>query len=272
MAQTVETHYDNLRVMRDAPLADIKASYRLLAQKYHPDRNPAPDAMHKMQMINKAWDVLSDPERRARHDSWIAHQERRVAAPPVRSAPVAAPEPEHWQARFAVRVAAVSALALVVLIAGAFLINAARVNDEDDDSPVAGQAAQPGRAEHGYVFADNGTFLKGPVSFDIDNTSGRHDVEVRLYRDDGREAHRMFVHSGRSYALNYMRYGHYTLRYKVVVDGAERAFQARQVFALVQTPEEAREGRYNEINPIRTTHFRIVNGPENADEIALHQF
>ena len=33
------THYDNLKVSRDAPIEVIQAAYRSLARKYHPDRN-----------------------------------------------------------------------------------------------------------------------------------------------------------------------------------------------------------------------------------------
>ena len=77
VAQSIPTHYDNLQVERNATVADIKASYRALAQKYHPDRNRAPEALSTMMLINQAWDVLRQPERRARHDHWIASQEHK---------------------------------------------------------------------------------------------------------------------------------------------------------------------------------------------------
>lgn len=73
------THYDNLNVARTADIAVIKAAYKALAQKYHPDRNPDnPNAERIMQIINKAYEVLSDPIRRAEHDKWIDEQERRA--------------------------------------------------------------------------------------------------------------------------------------------------------------------------------------------------
>ena len=64
--------------MPDAPVEVIKASYRVLSQKYHPDRNQDPEALRLMKAINQAWDVLSDPERRSTHDRWIAEQEQRA--------------------------------------------------------------------------------------------------------------------------------------------------------------------------------------------------
>lgn len=73
----IRTHYDNLGVVRNADIAVIKAAYKALAQKYHPDRNPDnPDAQRIMQIINKAYEVLSDPIKRAEHDRWIDEQEK----------------------------------------------------------------------------------------------------------------------------------------------------------------------------------------------------
>jgi curved DNA-binding protein CbpA len=71
------THYDNLKVARNAPLEVIRSAYRALAQKYHPDRYPdSAEATRIMGIINEAYAVLSDPQRRAHHDRWIAEQER----------------------------------------------------------------------------------------------------------------------------------------------------------------------------------------------------
>jgi len=71
----VHTHYDNLKVAHDAPIEVIKAAYRALAQRYHPDVNPSPDAARIMKVLNEAWEVLGDSNRRAQHDQWIAEQE-----------------------------------------------------------------------------------------------------------------------------------------------------------------------------------------------------
>lgn len=71
----IHTHYDNLKVARNAPLSVIRAAYKALAQQYHPDKNPSPDAKRVMQLLNNAWEVLSDEARRAEHDAWIAEQE-----------------------------------------------------------------------------------------------------------------------------------------------------------------------------------------------------
>ena len=71
----IHTYYDNLKVTRDAPIEVIRAAYKALAQKFHPDRNPKGDTTRTMQLINEAWETLSNPELRRKHDTWIREQE-----------------------------------------------------------------------------------------------------------------------------------------------------------------------------------------------------
>lgn len=73
----IHTHYDNLQVPYTATDAEIRQAYRRLSRKYHPDLNPDPDAHRIMQLVNRAYDVLSDPRKRAEHDFWIEAQRRR---------------------------------------------------------------------------------------------------------------------------------------------------------------------------------------------------
>jgi curved DNA-binding protein CbpA len=79
MAQ-VHTHYDNLKVTRNAPPEVIRAAYKSLSQKFHPDRNPEnPNATRTFQLISQAYEVLSDPLKRRDHDNWIANVEAQAA-------------------------------------------------------------------------------------------------------------------------------------------------------------------------------------------------
>jgi len=62
-------YYKILGVERNASPEEIKRTYRKLAMKYHPDRNPGnKQAEEKFKEINEANEVLSDPEKRARYD------------------------------------------------------------------------------------------------------------------------------------------------------------------------------------------------------------
>lgn len=91
----LHTHYENLKVARSAPTEVIRAAYRALAQKYHPDVNATPGSARVMQLLNEAWEVLSDPRRRAEHDAWIAEQEAAFgrAQPPRGTDPVGSSPP-----------------------------------------------------------------------------------------------------------------------------------------------------------------------------------
>jgi hypothetical protein len=72
----IHTHYDNLKVSRMAPQEVIRAAYKALSQKYHPDKNPGDEkAARIMAILNSAYETLSDPHRRKEHDEWIASEE-----------------------------------------------------------------------------------------------------------------------------------------------------------------------------------------------------
>jgi len=58
----------DLGVSRDADKEEIKRAYRRLARKYHPDVNKDPGAEERFKEINLAYEVLSEPETRARYD------------------------------------------------------------------------------------------------------------------------------------------------------------------------------------------------------------
>lgn len=72
----VRTHYDNLKVARDAPPEIIRAAYKALSQKHHPDRNGSTsESQDIMKIINASYTALANPESRRRHDLWIRQQE-----------------------------------------------------------------------------------------------------------------------------------------------------------------------------------------------------
>lgn len=63
--------YEVLSVSRDANDQELKTAYRKLAMQYHPDRNPDdPTAEEKFKECSEAYQVLSDPEKRAAYDRY----------------------------------------------------------------------------------------------------------------------------------------------------------------------------------------------------------
>lgn len=76
----IHTHYDNLKVARKAPQEVIRAAYKALSQKYHPDKNQGDaQAARIMAIINTAYGILGEPARRKEHDDWIAAEEWEIA-------------------------------------------------------------------------------------------------------------------------------------------------------------------------------------------------
>jgi DnaJ-class molecular chaperone len=68
-AMDYKDYYKILGVERSASADEVRKVYRKLAMQYHPDRNPGDKgAEDKFKEINEAYQVLSDPEKRARYD------------------------------------------------------------------------------------------------------------------------------------------------------------------------------------------------------------
>jgi curved DNA-binding protein len=79
-------YYTTLGVAKNASQEDIQRAYRKLARKYHPDVSKTPDAEEKFKDIGEAYEVLKDPDKRAKYDrygaAWKAAQQGGGAPPP----------------------------------------------------------------------------------------------------------------------------------------------------------------------------------------------
>lgn len=63
-------YYEVLEISKNATEKEIKTAYRKLAMKYHPDRNKDADAEEKFKEISEAYEILIDPEKRAKYDKY----------------------------------------------------------------------------------------------------------------------------------------------------------------------------------------------------------
>jgi len=216
----LRTHYDNLKVVRDAPDFVIRAAYRTLSQNYHPDKNPGDDRATKvMAVINQSYEVLSDPLRRREHDEWIAREEARLRSQANPQPPIPPREPQLQRTakserslfirilmlplvlfgKFFLAVPQLGALAL--LLGGFWLWDALTPDRPPAPGPKPYQAEAPARqasvpdrrayvrpasAPNGRPWPGSAGYIKG---YPIDNDGGYSEVTV----DNGQNDSDVFV-------------------------------------------------------------------------------
>lgn len=113
------THYDNLKVPRDASTEVIRAAYRELIQQYAANQSPSADANRQMKTIHNSYSILSNPIQKNKYDQWLLEQEPARAelkmtadtAPPAKTSGPHAPPREPIKS--SVRSANAPALKLV---------------------------------------------------------------------------------------------------------------------------------------------------------------
>jgi molecular chaperone DnaJ len=98
MATTTKTdYYELLGVPRKSPVKEIRAAYRKLARKYHPDLNPGDkSAEEKFKQIQEAYEVLSDTKKRQMYDQFGFNVPGPGGGPPPGAGGGGSPEDIHF--------------------------------------------------------------------------------------------------------------------------------------------------------------------------------
>lgn len=86
MAVEFKDYYATLGVPKTATEKELKAAYRRLARKHHPDVNPGdPSAESKFKELNEAYEVLGDPDKRRKYDelgaNWKQYEQQGAGGP-----------------------------------------------------------------------------------------------------------------------------------------------------------------------------------------------
>ena len=139
---TVKSLYDILEISPAASEEVIKAAYRALCSRHHPDKNTgAPSATRAMTAINRAYAILSDPIRRKAYDAWLttgsatARRARRAAR--TAEAPVRAIKPALNKTRAAATERAHLTFASSLSVLVAILVMVAMIYELSPSGPAA---------------------------------------------------------------------------------------------------------------------------------------
>lgn len=81
----MKDHYSALGLQPSATLADIKKAFRQQAALHHPDRSAAADAAARFRLVQVAYEVLSDPDKRKAYDD---NRQRNLLDSPIDTARV----------------------------------------------------------------------------------------------------------------------------------------------------------------------------------------
>ena len=118
------TYYDFFGVRQNASAEQIRAAYLWLMKQHHPDRLDHIDRQRAADfaaILNRSYDVLKDPLKRARYDAWLARDVEKSSSTRVRRALLAGETRRRREKKWdgSSKAAAGLAAAIVLLIAGA---------------------------------------------------------------------------------------------------------------------------------------------------------
>lgn len=294
--QLLQTHYDNLKVTRNAPPEVIRAAYKTLSQRFHPDRNPGnPEAARIMTIINASYEVLSNPEKRRAHDQWIAEQERgatdvdaaarrssqstshartsQPAASPVRGLEVAGHLGSYW----------------FLYLLGGFVFYLAFLDKPSPPPPgpkpyqstlrapppepawVRPDSAPNGRpwpTAAAYVRGYQRLHADGLSTVTVDNSRNDSDVFVKLVSLEGPQAYpvrQFYIPAYGTFTISKVDAGRYDVRYRDLGSGA---LSRSEAFELEEIPTQ----RGTQFSNITMTLYKVQDGNMQTYRLSETEF
>lgn len=274
----IHTHYDNLKVSRNAPPEVIRAAYKTLSQKFHPDRNPGnAEAARIMAIINTSYEVLSNPEKRQEHDLWVVQQERAFAqaTKPNNQSRQQTPTPPSVPKASANGVIAHVLRNWHLYGIAAFFVWIWATDKpstpplgpkpyQADPAPVRSEYIRPSTAPNGQLWPVSAGYVEGYrrlhtnglSTVTIDNSRNDSDVFVKLVSLDSAQAYpvrQFYIPAFGSYTLNKVTAGNYDIRYRDLGNGA---LSRSEAFILEEIPTH----NGTQFSNITMTLYKVSNG------------
>jgi curved DNA-binding protein CbpA len=288
MPKQFRTHYDNLKVARDAPKDVIAAAYRALSKRLHPDVNRIdPKAAESaMRIVNQAYEILSDPIKRKSHDDWIANQESSSAAPNQSETDVPVTQPHLSTSRMEPIIEHLSRTWGWYLILGGLAVSTmldfgSRPSPSGlptyDPSPASDTGVQasavasegtaftrPAKAPNGSDWPSRAAYIQGYSiaradglsKLTIDNASNSTDMFVKLVALDSTRTspiRHAYIPAYQSFTMNDIRVGRYDVRYMDLTSGA---LSRSEEFELQEIPNAGGV----QYSVTKMTLYKIDNG------------
>ena len=292
----MHTHYDNLKVARNAPPEVIRAAYKTLSQKYHPDRhNGDKNASKVMAILNTSYEVLSDPVKRRAHDLWIAQQEsgaaQRTSASSPEPAPRPQPPPPPSQPRSRVRPLLLHVARYWLLYGLGGLMAWGALSDPSpppagpkpynqtptvQTDPEPPKYVKPTSAPNGELWPTGADYVSGYEqlnagglsSVTIDNSQNDSDVFVKLVSLAGAEAYptrQIYIPAFGKFTAERAAAGSYDIRYRDLDTGG---LSRSDAFTLEETPTDGG----TQYSTITMTLYKVQNGNMQTFPLAESEF
>jgi hypothetical protein len=253
----VKTHYDNLKVARDASDDAIRAAYWSLTEKYNPSRHPgSAEAVRITRILDEAFATLIDPVRRKKHDAWIANEERRErsASSPSLVSRITRRAKTWWSWSIAAGHREYVGAGLLLLVGvllyfwtelhpPSMVINSAALTGQayngSTDASLASSASyrtvqshyqRPALTETGHAWPTVASYLDGFPQLNTEGTclllvdarQNESDVEAKLVSMDGSSAtpvRTFYIPAHGQFAVTQLSPGHYDVRFRDLTTG-----------------------------------------------------
>ena len=298
----MRTHYDNLKIAENAPDEVVRAAYRALSQRFHPDKNPGDAKAHRvMQIINDAYATLSDPVRRRQYDesvararaSEVAAQRSAAAPPPIRQPLPARPRRSFWRTVLLI-LCWDFRVTLFALIMGGFgiasLFEEKRPRQPYTPNPPTQRTnyapttyrparpayIRPTTAPNGRPWPVHASYMPGyPLlaggglsSVTVDNSRNSSDVFLKLVSLDSVEAFPVrvcFIPAHSQLKFQTVAAGRYDVRYRDLESGG---YTKTEEFTL----NETRTYQGTEFSNLSLTLNKVANGNMHTETINESEF